>query len=189
MRPSSHPSPPRRRPLWWARGMGLRALYASIYAVWLLLFCSLLVGIVWRFEVLSSAVAGIEARALALTRGSKALVSAVRQNKSLERELEILHGLPNLMPQEKGFLRTQKVVSDEVSALRQKVGKRLKGELHIIVDTRANKLYLKKGLVILWQADCSVGRGGTLIDKKTGRRWEFVTPRGEFRVLGKRKDP
>lgn len=188
MRPSSH-APPRRRPIWWARGMGLRGVYASLYAFWLLSFGALAAGIAWRLEVLSGAVAAVEARASALNRGSKALAAAVRRNKDLERELEILNGLPNLMPQEKGFLRTQKVVSDEVSALRQKVGKRLKGELHIIVDTRANKLYLKKGLVILWQADCSVGMGGTLVDKKTGRRWEFVTPRGEFRVLGKRADP
>ena len=36
---------------------------------------------------------------------------------------------------------------------------------------------------------CSVGRGGTLLDKATGRRWEFVTPRGEFRVAGKGTNP
>ena len=64
-----------------------------------------------------------------------------------------------------------------------------RGSLHVVVDAKANKLYLKKGLKLLWQADCSVGRGGTLVDAKTGRRWEFVTPRGEFRVIGKAENP
>ena len=61
--------------------------------------------------------------------------------------------------------------------------------LHIVVDTKANKLYFKRGLDLLWEADCSVGRGGILKDKKTGRKWEFVTPKGEFKVLGKIKNP
>ena len=93
------------------------------------------------------------------------------------------------MPEEKGFIRTQHAISDEVEVLRAKVGHRLKGELHILVDTRANKLFLKKGLTLLWQADCSVGRGGILKDSVTGRRWEFVTPRGEFEVLDKIEKP
>jgi L,D-transpeptidase YbiS len=69
------------------------------------------------------------------------------------------------------------------------VGRRLRDETHIVVDTRANKLYLKKGLSLLWEADCSVGKGGRLIDPKTGRRWEFVTPRGRFEVRNKIEKP
>ena len=49
-----------------------------------------------------------------------------------------------------------------------KVGGRLRGSLHIVVDAKANKIYLKKGLKLLWQADCSVGRGGTLVDNSDG---------------------
>ena len=59
----------------------------------------------------------------------------------------------------------------------------------ILVDTRANKLYVKKGLTLLWDADCSVGRGGLLVDKHSGRRWEFVTPRGQFDVRDKIEKP
>src|SRR5262249_51051352 len=59
----------------------------------------------------------------------------------------------------------------------------------ILVDTKANKLYVKKGLTLLWEADCSAGRGGILVDKATGRRWEFVTPRGQFEVQSKMEKP
>ena len=59
----------------------------------------------------------------------------------------------NVLPREKGFVRTQKAISEDVENLRGKVGHRLRGELHILVDTKANKLYVKKGLTLLWQAE------------------------------------
>jgi len=94
-----------------------------------------------------------------------------------------------MYPENKGYLRTQKAIAEEVAALRREAGRRLEGRLHIVVDTRANKLYLKKGLRLLREADCSVGRGGTVKDRKTGRAWQFSTPRGEFGVISKIKDP
>jgi L,D-transpeptidase YbiS len=111
------------------------------------------------------------------------------QIRANSQESEFLNKLPNFLPQDRGFLRTQHVISEEVAALRRQVGQRLRGSLHVVVDAKANKLYLKKGLKLLWEADCSVGRGGLLVDKQTGRRWEFVTPRGEFRVIGKAENP
>ena len=66
------------------------------------------------------------------------------------------------MPQDKGYSRTQKAIAGEVGALRAKVSKRLKGAVHLLVDAKANKLYVKKGLTLLWSADVSVGRGGLL---------------------------
>ena len=104
-------------------------------------------------------------------------------------ELMSLRAMAEQLPQERGYLRTHKVIADEVEALRRRLAPRLKGQIHIIIDAKANKLYLKKGLSLLWEADVSVGRGGVLVDKKTGRRWEFVTPRGEFRVVAKAENP
>jgi L,D-transpeptidase YbiS len=109
--------------------------------------------------------------------------------KTQSHEIDFLQGLVKVLPEEKGFVRTQRAIADEVEVLRAKVGRRLRGGLHVLVDTRANKLYLKRGLTLLWQADCSVGRGGILKDARTGRRWEFVTPHGEFEVLDKIENP
>ncbi|MDD5657370.1 MAG: L,D-transpeptidase [Elusimicrobia bacterium] len=133
----------------------------------------------WRLEDMSET----------LQRRSREITDLTGAIRALDREREFIGGLPNFLPQDKSYLRTQGVIAEEVGALRRKVGKKLKGSLHVLVDSKANKLYLKKGVKLLWQADCSVGRGGTLRDRGTGRRWEFVTPRGEFRVIGKAVDP
>ena len=120
---------------------------------------------------------------------SQRIIASTHDIRDLSRQSEFLQSLVNLMPQNKSFIRTQRAMEDEVEALRYKVGRRVKNDLHILVDTKANKLYVKKGLTLLWDADCSVGRGGMLTDKRTGRRWEFVTPRGQFDVREKIEKP
>ncbi len=104
-------------------------------------------------------------------------------------EAEFFNTLLAMYPENKGYLRSQKAIAEEVAELRKEAGARLRGQLHIAVDTKANKLYFKKGLRLLWEADCSVGKGGVIKDKKTGRTWQFATPRGEFRVLTKIDSP
>ncbi len=105
------------------------------------------------------------------------------------QEMTFLQNVATLVPQDKHFVRTQQAMATEVTALREKVERRIGRDLHILVDTQANKLYVKQGVTLLWQADCSVGKGGVLLDKKTGRRWEFVTPRGQFEIRDKLADP
>jgi L,D-transpeptidase YbiS len=137
----------------------------------------------WRVHERLEFVAG------ALNQRAREASDLAAQIRACSAESEFLNSLPNFLPKDQGFLRTQRVISEEAAALRHKVGQRLKGVLHVLVDAKANKLYVKKGLKLLWQADCSVGRGGILLDRRTGRRWEFVTPRGEFRVIGKAQNP
>jgi len=124
-----------------------------------------------------------------MNRESDRIVVAARDIQERSREQQFLQSLVNLLPQSKSFIRTQRAMSDEVENLRYKVSRRIKNDLHVLVDTRANKLYVKKGLTLLWEADCSVGRGGILTDKATGRRWEFVTPHGQFDIRDKIESP
>ncbi len=105
-----------------------------------------------------------------------------REISQADSDLSYFHKLAAIYPENKGYLRTQTAISGEVIELRKKVGQKVGNRLYIAVDSRANKLYLKRGTLLLWEADCSVGRGGTLRDRKTGRIWEFATPRGEFTV-------
>lgn len=132
----------------------------------------------------------------ALSMNTAVLASGTRQAAALEKDLRAAAGdaaffkdLLALYPENKGYLRTQKAIEEEVRALRRTAGARLAGRLYIAVDTKANKLYLKKGLRLLLQTDCSVGKGGTIKDRKTGRSWLFATPRGEFRVITKIDSP
>lgn len=164
-------------------------LYAGALLAWIAAFAVESAALSRWAGALGRSLEALEGEAARLSRQASAHEAAVRRAQALSEELAFLQGLPNILPQEKGYLRTQKVVLEEVQALRRKLAPGLKGVLHILVDAKANKLYLKKGFQLLWQADCSVGRGGILVDKRTGRRWEFVTPRGEFRVMAKAENP
>jgi len=127
---------------------------------------------------------------------SSALASDTAESRLLAREARagaedaaFFSSIMELYPENKGYLRTQKAITEEVDALRREAGRRLEGRQHIAVDTRANKLYFKKGLRLLWEADCSVGRGGTIKDRTTGRAWQFATPHGEFKIITKIDSP
>ena len=166
-----------------------RTLYPLGLTLWLAAFGWKACAVAREGNRLARAAGRLDGEAAALDRGARRLEQLSRESQAQARESEFLQSLPNILPEDKGYLRTQKAISDEVSVLRAKVGRRLKGSLHLVVDAKANKLYVKKGLKLLWQADVSVGRGGRLVDAKSGRKWEFVTPRGEFRVIGKGLNP
>ena len=140
-------------------------------------------------SALAKEAARIEDEARALDSGSRRLRGLVREAGERAGDARFLEALPNILPEDKGYLRTQKAIESETALLRAKVAKHLKGALHLAIDAKANKLYVKKGGKLLWQADVSVGRGGMLKDAKSGRKWEFVTPRGEFSVIGKATNP
>ena len=124
-----------------------------------------------------------------LRRDSSELARVADEMRAITRDFDLYRGILEILPQNPGFLRTQRAISEEVETLRQRLSRKLKGRLYIVIDTKANKLYVKNGMTLLWQADCSVGRGGRLIDKVTGQKWEFVTPRGQFHVLAKVENP
>lgn len=61
---------------------------------------------------------------------------------------------------------------------------------YIVVDTARNTLYLKKGNEVIRQAVISTGSGNVLMETEGGKRtWIFDTPRGEFAVKYKMKNP
>lgn len=166
-----------------------RTLYPLGLVVWLGAFGWRACAVSRAADALARGTDGLESAASALDRDSRRLAALARESGAQSREAAFLQGLPNILPEDKGYLRTQKAIEGEVATLRAQVGKRLRGALHVVVDAKANKMYVKKGLKLLWSADVSVGRGGQLSDRKSGQRWEFVTPRGEFRVIGKGVNP
>ncbi|MFI5361944.1 MAG: L,D-transpeptidase family protein [Elusimicrobiota bacterium] len=166
-----------------------RTLYPLGLLVWLGAFGWRACALQRAADALSRQNDRVEGLAAGLDRGARRLAGLSRDAAAQSRDAEFLEGLPNILPADKGYLRTQKAIEGEVSSLRAQVGRRLKGALHVVVDAKANKLYVKKGLKLLWQADVSVGRGGLLADRKSGQKWQFVTPRGEFRVIGKGVNP
>lgn len=92
------------------------------------------------------------------------------------------------VPPETGPLPTAKQ-RRALDRLERRIAGQAPAGVYIVVDTLANRLYLKKGDRVLRQAVCSTGTGGVLEDPATGRRWVFETPRGAHQVQAKKKDP
>lgn len=71
--------------------------------------------------------------------------------------------------------------------------KRIKREMpkgvFLVIDTARNTLSLRKKDEIIHQAKVSCGSGNMLDEPGGRRRWIFDTPRGEFTVQYKMKDP
>lgn len=60
---------------------------------------------------------------------------------------------------------------------------------YIVVDRTHNRLSLRAEDQTLMLAVCSAGSGARLQDPSGAREWTFSTPRGQFRVLSKIKNP
>ncbi|RPI23183.1 MAG: L,D-transpeptidase [Acidobacteria bacterium] len=75
----------------------------------------------------------------------------------------------------------------EIARLERKLGALRPKGYYILVDTAANRLWLKRGDKALLEAKCSTGSGRQL--ECQGRSWTFETPRGEFRIQGKISNP
>lgn len=76
----------------------------------------------------------------------------------------------------------------------QQLEKRMSGllprGLYIVIDTAANRLYLKDGAKIVREAVVSCG-SGVVLEEPGGKKrsWVFDTPRGEFAVKSKITNP
>lgn len=80
-------------------------------------------------------------------------------------------------------------IQRSVEGLEKKIAALQAKGLYIVVDTGENRLYVKKGSEIVRQAVVSCGSGDVLEDPGGKRKWVFDTPRGEFTVKFKIKNP
>lgn len=166
-----------------------QSLILSMAVVWTGAMITAIAILNRQIITLSILVDQIDTTTNLLEKSSREIHFLVNDTTERNQTLQTLQQLLEYLPKTEANLRSQKALMDDVQTLRVKISRALKGKTHILVDTKANVLYLKKGMKLLLQADCSVGRGGIFTDKATGRRWEFVTPRGKFRVLGKNEQP
>lgn len=74
-------------------------------------------------------------------------------------------------------------------ALRKKIKSFIPSGAYIVIDTAENLLYLKKGSNTLLKAVVSCGSGNILQEPGGNIRWVFDTPKGEFFIKSKIKDP
>lgn len=73
--------------------------------------------------------------------------------------------------------------------LAKKIAGQKPGDAYLVIDTAANRVTLRQGDVVLRDMTASCGSGNVLEDKASGRRWVFDTPRGQYRIQSKVKNP
>jgi lipoprotein-anchoring transpeptidase ErfK/SrfK len=88
-------------------------------------------------------------------------------------------------PAQKDAARVQK----GIQGLERRISVLQPKGIYIVVDTGENRLYVKKGSEIIRQAVVSCGSGDVLEDPSGKRKWVFDTPRGEFSVKSKIRNP
>jgi hypothetical protein len=74
-------------------------------------------------------------------------------------------------------------------SLRGRLAAYVPNGFYIVVDTAANRLYLKKGSAVIREIVVSCGSGDVLDEPGGTRRWTFDTPRGGFAVQSKLLNP
>jgi L,D-transpeptidase ErfK/SrfK len=85
---------------------------------------------------------------------------------------------------------TYKELESENAKLVEKIKKVSPKGTYIVVDTAKNRLYLKKDAETVRKAVVATGNGNILSEKAGKKRsWTFDTPRGEFAVKTKLKEP
>lgn len=82
-----------------------------------------------------------------------------------------------------------KLAQKELQKARKKLTGLRPAKPYIVIDTHANRIFLRTEDSIMLEATCSTGSGGELIDSVTGRKWIFNTPRGVFKVRHKLTEP
>lgn len=133
-----------------------------------------------EYELTKTHIAGISKEIKQLEKEKNKIY---KQSSSLKkRQLMLIETNKNLIEKSIGL-------SNENMLLIQRISELTNGEPYILVDTKENILYFKRKGQIIRHFRCSVGRGGILSDKKTGRKWEFVTPKGIFTIKNKTENP
>jgi L,D-transpeptidase YbiS len=79
-------------------------------------------------------------------------------------------------------------LSKEVAKIKKDLAALVPADPYIVVDTKKNMIYYRKGSQTLNEALCSTGCDSVLV-APDGRTWRFATPTGTFKVKRKIKNP
>ncbi len=75
----------------------------------------------------------------------------------------------------------------EVTSAEVEIDESKDSDQTIIVSTAENRVFMRRGEEVLFQAVCSTGKGTTLVEK--GKKIVFDTPTGRFRIVSKEEYP
>lgn len=76
----------------------------------------------------------------------------------------------------------------ELASLDKKLNGNMPKNNYLVVNSTMNEFYLYKGEELIKKDMCSTG-SYVLLKKSEKEKWMFKTPKGEFKILNKTKDP
>lgn len=83
---------------------------------------------------------------------------------------------------------TPVAMENKIKAMKEKLaGLEPKG-VNVVIDTAANRLYLRQGTQVMREAIVSCG-SGNILPNPNGKEWIFDSPRGERSVQAKKTNP
>jgi lipoprotein-anchoring transpeptidase ErfK/SrfK len=85
--------------------------------------------------------------------------------------------------------KDDKAAKKELQNARKALAKVKPAKPYIVIDTHANRIFLRTEDSVILESTCSTGSGGEYVDSTTGRHWIFDTPRGVFKVNSKIPHP
>jgi len=106
-----------------------------------------------------------------------------RQNMKLVKSFTLIDSTLARLPSDKTLAQK------ELQRVQRTLLKLKPSKPYIVIDRNANRVRLRTEDSVLFEAVCSTGSGGELVDTLSGRRWLFMTPAGVFKVNSKLVDP
>ena len=86
------------------------------------------------------------------------------------------------------FMKEFKMLEKETGKLNAKLNAFTPKSYYLIINSTNNEFFLFKGSKLAREGKCSTG-SYLLLENGKNQKWLFKTPKGEFRILGKKTDP
>lgn len=86
------------------------------------------------------------------------------------------------------FVKEFKMLETETVKVNAKLNALTPKSYYLIINSTSNEFFLYKGLELTRTGKCSTG-SYLLLENNENQKWLFKTPKGEFRILGKKTDP
>ncbi|KYG77147.1 L,D-transpeptidase [Roseivirga echinicomitans] len=80
-------------------------------------------------------------------------------------------------------------MQNQLAVLDKKLSANIPKNNYLVVNSTVNEFYLYKGTNLIKSDICSTGSYILLKGNDSKKQWMFKTPKGEFRILNKTKDP
>ncbi|MGW8124040.1 L,D-transpeptidase [Roseivirga echinicomitans] len=115
------------------------------------------------------------------------LLLVLVQIQTIMISLSVQENLVKVNEEKQATLLTD--MQNQLAVLDKKLSVNIPKNNYLVVNSTANEFYLYKGTNLIKSDICSTGSYILLKGNDNKKQWMFKTPKGEFKILNKTKDP